>query len=132
MIEISQNQNMITELVAIKVINLVKRFGSLVAVNDVSFEINQGEIVGILGPNGAGKTTTIRLLTGVFQLDTNAKIEIFGDDVTHNPTKYKKNFGIVPEISNAFSDYSVWQNLMFSGGIYGISKEEIEKRSKNF
>ncbi|TKJ23878.1 MAG: ATP-binding protein [Promethearchaeota archaeon Loki_b32] len=130
MIEISQNQNLITELVAIKVINLIKRFGSLVAVNDVSFEINQGEIVGILGPNGAGKTTTIRLLTGVFQLENNAKIEIFGDDITHNPTKYKKNFGIVPEISNAFSDYSVWQNLMFSGGIYGISKDEIEKRSK--
>ena len=130
MIKISQNQNLITELVAIKVLNLIKRFGSLVAVNDVSFEINQGEIVGILGPNGAGKTTTIRLLTGVFQLENNAKIEIFGDDVTHNPTKYKKNFGIVPEISNAFSDYSVWQNLMFSGGIYGISKDEIEKRSK--
>lgn len=130
MIEISQNQNLITELVAIKVLNLIKRFGSLVAVNDVSFEINQGEIVGILGPNGAGKTTTIRLLTGVFQLENNAKIEIFGEDVTHNPTKYKKNFGIVPEISNAFSDYSVWQNLMFSGGIYGISKDEIEKRSK--
>ena len=130
MIEISQNQNLITELVAIKVLNLIKRFGSLVAVNDVSFEVNRGEIVGILGPNGAGKTTTIRLLTGVFQLENNAKIEIFGDDITHNPTKYKKNFGIVPEISNAFSDYSVWQNLMFSGGIYGISKDEIEKRSK--
>ena len=130
MIEISQNQNLTTELVAIKVLNLIKRFGSLVAVNDVSFEINQGEIVGILGPNGAGKTTTIRLLTSVFQLENNAKIEIFGDDITHNPTKYKNNFGIVPEISNAFSDYSVWQNLMFSGGIYGISKDEIEKRSK--
>jgi len=129
-IEISQNQNLITELVAIKVLNLIKRFGPLVAVNDVSFEINRGEIVGILGPNGAGKTTTIRLLTGVFQLENNAKIEIFGDDITNNPTKYKKNFGIVPEISNAFSDYSVWQNLMFSGGIYGISKDEIEKRSK--
>ena len=130
MIEISQNQNLMTELVAIKVLNLIKRFGSLVAVNDVSFEINQGEIVGILGPNGAGKTTTIRLLTSVFQLENNAKIKIFGDDITHNPTKYKNNFGIVPEISNAFSDYSVWQNLMFSGGIYGISKDEIEKRSK--
>ncbi len=130
MVEISQNQNLIIELVAIKVLNLIRRFGSLVAVNDVSFEVNRGEIVGILGPNGAGKTTTIRLLTGVFQLETNARIEIFGDDVTHNPTKYKKNFGIVPEISNAFSDYSVWQNLMFSGGIYGISKDEIEKRSK--
>ena len=83
-----------------------------------------------MGPNGAGKTTTIRLLTGVFQLESNAKIEIFGKDITKNPSKYKKNFGIIPEISNAFSDYSVWQNLKFSGGIYGISKENIKRSSK--
>jgi len=119
-----------TESVAIKVLNLSKRFEDLIAVNNASFEILQGEIVGILGPNGAGKTTTIRLLTGVFQLEGNAKIEIFGKDITKNPSKYKKNYGIVPEITNAYSDYSVWQNLKFSGGIYGISKEEIEKRSK--
>lgn len=114
---------------AIKVSNLIKRFGTLVAVNNVSFEITKGEIVGILGPNGAGKTTTIRLLTGVFQIENNAKIEILGKDITENPTRYKIDFGIVPEVSNAFSDYSVWQNLKFSGGIYGLSKNEIEKRS---
>ena len=119
-----------SQLVAIKVTNLTKRFGDLLAVKNISFKINRGEIVGILGPNGAGKTTTIRLLTGVFQLENNASIEIFGNDTTKNPMKYKKNFGIVPEISNAFLDYSVWQNLRFSGGIYGISKENIEKRSK--
>ena len=130
MIIITQSLNLNTESVAIKVLNLSKRFGGLIAVNNASFEIHQGEIVGILGPNGAGKTTTIRLLTGVFQLENNAKIEIFGKDITKNPSKYKKNFGIVPEISNAFSDYSVWQNLKFLGGIYGITKDTIEKRSK--
>ncbi|MHA1490320.1 MAG: ABC transporter ATP-binding protein [Promethearchaeota archaeon] len=130
MIKITQSLNLNTESVAIKVSNLYKRFGDLIAVNNASFEIHQGEIVGILGPNGAGKTTTIRLLTGVFQLENNAKIEIFGKDITKNPNKYKKNFGIVPEVSNAFSDYSVWQNLKFSGGIYGITKDTIEKRSK--
>jgi ABC-2 type transport system ATP-binding protein len=118
------------ESVAIKVFNLSKRFGDLIAVNNVSFEINRGEIVGILGPNGAGKTTTIRLLTGVFQLENNAKIEIFGTDIIKNPSKYKQFFGIVPEISNAYSDYSVWQNIKFSGSIYGITKDMIEKRSK--
>jgi len=128
--KMTQNQNLNTQSVAINASNLVKRFGDLIAVNNVSFKIKQGEIVGILGPNGAGKTTIIRLLTGVFQLENNAKIGIFGKDITKNPSKYKKNFGIVPEISNAFSDYSVWQNLKFSGGIYGISKEKVETRSK--
>jgi len=127
---ITHGLNLNTESVAIKVLNLSKRFEDLIAVDNASFEILQGEIVGILGPNGAGKTTTIRLLTGVFQLEDNARIEIFGKDITKNPSKYKKNYGIVPEITNAYSDYSVWQNLKFSGGIYGISKEEIEKRSK--
>jgi len=129
-IKITQNQNLNAPSVAINASNLVKRFGDLIAVDDVSFKIHQGEIVGILGPNGAGKTTVIRLLTGVFQLENNAKIGIFGKDITKNPSKYKKNFGIVPEISNAFSDYSVWQNLKFSGGIYGISKKKVETRSK--
>ena len=116
--------------IAIKVSNLTKRFGPLVAVDDASFEIFEGEIVGILGPNGAGKTTTIRLLTGVFKLENKAKIEIFNKDISKNPIIYKKNFGIVPEVSNAFPDYTVWQNLKFSGGLYGISKKTVEKRSK--
>ena len=116
--------------IAIKVSNLYKRFEDLTAVNDVSFEIFEGEIVGILGPNGAGKTTTIRLLTGIFKLEGKASIEIFNEGITTNLSKYKINFGIVPEVSNAFSDFTVWQNLKFSGGIYGFPKEKIEKRSK--
>ncbi|MHA1472163.1 MAG: ABC transporter ATP-binding protein [Promethearchaeota archaeon] len=124
-----QNPNR-EENYAIKVFNLSKKFEDLIAVDNVSFKINKGEIVGILGPNGAGKTTTIRLLTGIFKLDDQARIEIFEKDIIENPNKYKINFGIVPEISNAFSDYTVWQNLNFSGGIYGISKEDIEIRAK--
>ncbi|MHA1242474.1 MAG: ABC transporter ATP-binding protein [Promethearchaeota archaeon] len=124
-----QNPNR-EEKYAIEVFNLSKKFEDLIAVDNVSFKINKGEIVGILGPNGAGKTTTIRLLTGIFKLDDQARIEIFEKDMTENPNKYKMNFGIVPEISNAFSDYTVWQNLNFSGGIYGISKEDIEIRAK--
>jgi len=118
------------ESIAIKVSNLYKRFEDLIAVNNVSFDIFEGEIVGILGPNGAGKTTTIRLLTGIFQLEDNAIIEIFNEDITKNLRKYKINFGIVPEVSNAFSDFTVWENLKFSGGIYGFPKEKIEERSK--
>ncbi len=120
----------IEKKIAVKALNLTKKFGDLIAVDNISFSIKQGEIIGLLGPNGAGKTTTIRLLTSVFQLESNAKIEIFGKNITKNPSKYKKNFGIIPEISNAFSDYSVWQNLKFSGGIYGISKEIVKNRSK--
>ncbi|MHA1344646.1 MAG: ABC transporter ATP-binding protein, partial [Promethearchaeota archaeon] len=123
-----QDQKTSSNQVAINAINLTKRFGDIIAVNDISFKINTGEIVGILGPNGAGKTTTIRLLTGVFQLENKGKIEIFGENIVKNPRKYKKNFGIVPEISNAFSDYTVLQNLNFSGSIYGLSKKQIEKR----
>lgn len=126
----SQELDLGKRSIAIKVSNLGKRFEDLVAVNDVSFEIFKGEIVGILGPNGAGKTTTIRLLTGIFKLEDKAKIEIFREDITKNLNKYKINFGIVPEVSNAFSDFTVLQNLKFSGGIYGFPKNKIEKRSK--
>ena len=127
---ISKEQDLGKRSIAIKVSNLVKRFEDLIAVDDVSFEIFEGEIVGILGPNGAGKTTTIRLLTGIFKLEDKASIEIFNEDITKNLNKYKINFGIVPEVSNAFSDFTVYQNLKFSGGIYGFPKRKVEKRAK--
>ena len=128
--KISKELDLGNKSIAIKVSNLVKRFEDLMAVKDVSFEIFEGEIVGILGPNGAGKTTTIRLLTGIFRLEERASIEIFNEDITKNLSKYKINFGIVPEVSNAFSDFTVWQNLKFSGGVYGYPKRKIENRSK--
>ncbi len=123
---------MSTQTIAINATNLSKKFGDLLAVNNVSFKIPKGEILGILGPNGAGKTTIIRLLTGLFKLENGTTIEVFNKNIKNNPKEYKLNFGVVPEVSNAFSDYTVLQNLKFSAGIYGISsKKEIEERSKN-
>ena len=110
--------------------NLTKNFGALTAVDDISFKIYEGGIVGILGPNGAGKTTTIRLITGIFELKEKSRVEIYSEDLTSNPKELKKNFGIVPEVSNAYSDYTVWQNLFFSGTIYGLSKEKIKERAE--
>ncbi len=122
---------MSAQTIAINATSLSKKFGDLLAVKNVSFKIPKGEILGILGPNGAGKTTIIRLLTGLFKLENDTKIEVFNKNIKNNPKEYKLNFGVVPEVSNAFSDYTVLQNLKFSAGIYGISsKKEIEKRSK--
>lgn len=116
--------------IALETFNLTKKFDTLTAVDDISFKINEGGIVGILGPNGAGKTTTIRLITGIFELKGNSRVEIYSEDLTSNPKELKKNFGIVPEVSNAYSDYTVWQNLSFSGTIYGLSKEKIKERTR--
>jgi len=118
------------ESIAISASNLTKKFDDFTAVNDVSFKIFEGEIVGILGPNGAGKTTTLRLLTGVYKLEEGEKIEIFNENLKDNQINCKIKFGIVPEISNAYSDFTVLQNLEFSGKMYGLSKEEIKNRSK--
>ena len=118
------------ERIAISASNLTKKFGDLTAVNDVSFNIFEGEIVGILGPNGAGKTTTLRLLTGVYKLEENGKIEIFDENLKDNQINCKIKFGIVPEVSNAYSDFTVMQNLDFSGKMYDLSKKEIKIRSK--
>ena len=118
-----------SKTIVLETFDLTKKFGDLTAVNHISFKIYEGGIVGILGPNGAGKTTTIRLITGIFELTGNSRVEINSQDLTSNPKELKKNFGIVPEVSNAYSDYTVWQNLYFSGTIYGLSKEKIKERS---
>lgn len=114
---------------AIYVENLQKQFGTLIAVDHITFKIQKQEIVGILGPNGAGKTTTIRLLTGLYPVGSKSGIHIFKWDIKRHPLICKAHFGIVPEISNAFLDYTVRQNIEFSGQLYGLSKTQIQSRS---
>lgn len=114
---------------AIHAQNLRKNFGFLTAVDGISFSIKKQEIVGILGPNGAGKTTTIRLLTGLYPALPGSSIQIFNKDMTTNPIDCKSLFGIVPENSNAFQDYTVIQNLQFMGQIFGLAKREIKTRT---
>jgi len=114
----------------IQVENLTKRFGDIVAVNHVSFEVKKGEIFGFLGPNGAGKTTTIRILTGILKPD-GGKALVAGYDVLEEPVKVKQCIGVVPEVSNAYVDLSAWNNLMLIGELYGVPKKErVERATK--
>jgi ABC-2 type transport system ATP-binding protein len=114
---------------AIEVSNLKKRFESILAVNDITFEVEKGQIFGLLGPNGAGKTTTIRLLTGLTR-PTSGTITVAGRNVTKEPDKAKERIGVVPEVSNLYDEMSAWDNLIFSAQLYGVSRNEREKRGK--
>lgn len=114
---------------AIKAVNLTKSYGKLLAVDHINFEVKKGEIFGFLGPNGAGKTTTTRMLTGISK-PTEGNAEIMGYDIQKQSVEAKELMGIVPDISNVYTDLSAWNNLIFTGRLYDIPKVEREKRAK--
>jgi len=114
---------------AFEVSHLTKRFGDVVAVNDISFSVRQGELFGFLGPNGAGKTTTINMLTGLARLDAGT-INISGIDCTRNPKAAQHLVGIVPDESNLYPELSGFDNLCFCAALYGIRKNERQKRAR--
>ncbi|MGQ9782297.1 MAG: ABC transporter ATP-binding protein [Nitrososphaeria archaeon] len=113
---------------AIEAVDLHKRFGDVVAVDGISFQIEKGEVFGFLGPNGAGKTTTIRMLTGLLKPDRGKAI-ILGYDVNDNPVDAKMKVGVVPEEANPYPDLSAWDNLILVGRLYGLPKHIIEERA---
>ena len=113
---------------AIEVSHLIKKFGSLTALNDISFSVGEGETFGFLGPNGAGKTTTIRILTGVSR-PTSGTAAIFGHDVEHDTIAARQSVGIVSENSNVYDDLTAWQNMMFSAELYHVGREEREEKA---
>jgi ABC-2 type transport system ATP-binding protein len=112
----------------IKVEGLTKRYARTVAVNDVSFEVEKGQIVGFLGPNGAGKTTTMRILTG-FLPATSGTANVAGFDVQENPMEVKKRIGYLPETPPVYPEMEVWEYLDFAGQLKGISKADIKRRT---
>ncbi|HZK30992.1 MAG TPA: ATP-binding cassette domain-containing protein [Methanoregula sp.] len=114
---------------AIEVNHLSKHFGALIALNDISFSVTEGETFGFLGPNGAGKTTTIRVLTGI-SAPTGGTAMVFGKDIVKETTAARKQMGIVHETSNIYDDLSAWQNMMFTAELYTIGKKEREQRGK--
>jgi len=109
--------------------NLTKSYHKLVAVDHINFQVEKGEIFGFLGPNGAGKTTTVRMLTGIIK-PNEGHVNILGYNIHNEPLKAKQNIGVVPETSNAYVDLSAWQNMMLMAELYGIPKQEAEKRAK--
>ncbi|ADN35205.1 daunorubicin resistance ABC transporter ATPase subunit [Methanolacinia petrolearia DSM 11571] len=112
----------------IEVRDLTKTFGSTVAVDHISFSVKEGEILGFLGPNGAGKTTTTRMLTGVIP-PVSGTVTILGHDIWREPVLAKQGFGVVPEISNAYTDLTAWRNLQLMGDLYGLSRDLADRRA---
>ena len=112
---------------AIEAGHLVKRFGTVTAVNDVTITVREGEIFGFLGPNGAGKTTTMRLLTGVLTPDAGTA-RINGIDIHRHPLDAKMQMGVIPESSTVYGDMSAEQNLHLSGQMYGMPRVLREER----
>jgi ABC-2 type transport system ATP-binding protein len=107
------------ERVVVETRNLVKRFGSLVAVDHVSLSIHAGRIFGILGPNGSGKTTTIRMLCGLMR-PTEGLALVAGADVSREPDRVKSRIGYMSQAFGLYRDLSVDENLAFYGGVYNL------------
>jgi ABC-2 type transport system ATP-binding protein len=115
--------------VIIQVAGLTRRYGEVLAVNDISFQVGKGELFGFLGPNGAGKTTTINMLTGLARLDRGS-INISGIDCTRNPKAAQHLTGIVPDESNLYPELTGFENLSFCASLYGIRKHERQTRAR--
>lgn len=113
---------------SIQVKELVKIYGEQQAVNNVSFEVKKGEIVGFLGPNGAGKSTTMKIITGYLQADKGSAF-VCGMDVAANPVAIKKKIGYLPEANPLYFDMYVREYLLFVAGIHAINhpKAAVEK-----
>jgi ABC-2 type transport system ATP-binding protein len=109
--------------------NLTKYYGDFLAVNNISFSVEKGEIFGFLGPNGAGKTTTIRMLTGILEA-SKGKIRVLGYDMRTEKIKAREKMGIVPEMANPYIDITAMQNLELIGGLYGMKKADIRERGE--
>jgi ABC-2 type transport system ATP-binding protein len=107
--------------------NLVKRYGSKVAVDDVSFDVHGGEIFGFLGPNGAGKTTTIKMIVGLLQ-PTAGMVKVAGYDVQAQPLLAKAASGYVPDTPNLYAKLSGRELLRFVADLYNMDKGQVAHR----
>ena len=109
----------------IEIKNLVKKYGKKYALDDVSFSINRGEIVGFLGPNGAGKSTTMNIITG-YIAPTSGSVSVAGIDVLAEPLKVKKMIGFLPEQPPLYIDMTVWEYLSF---VYDLKNCDYNKKA---
>jgi ABC-2 type transport system ATP-binding protein len=113
---------------AIATENLTRRFGDLVAVQDVNLRVAPGQFFGFLGPNGAGKSTTIKMLTGLLA-PTSGRIEILGLDFAQNTVEVKRQIGVVPEGLALFGRLTGAEYLTFVGRMYGLDRETTASRT---
>ena len=108
---------------------LTKQFGAFKAVDQVSFEVEKGEIFGFLGANGAGKTTAMRMLCGL-SFPTAGKATVAGFDVYRQQEKIKASIGYMSQKFSLYENLTVLENIQFYGGVYGLSRSEIKTRGE--
>ncbi len=113
----------------IDVRSLTMHYGSFVALNNVSFQAKEKEILGLLGPNGAGKTTAMRLLT-TYLHPTSGTVKVDGSDILENPIEVRKQIGYLPETAPLYSDMQVDEYLKFVGQARGLSGPQLDARLK--
>ena len=104
----------------IEVSNIIKRYGNFTAVNNLSFTVKPGEVLGLVGPNGAGKTTTLRCLAGIIPTSSGL-VTITGIDLSKDPVAAKKQLAFFPDEPRLFDYLTVRQHMTFTARIYGVS-----------
>jgi len=112
----------------IQVEGLTKMFGDFTAVNAITFDVEKGEIFGFLGANGAGKTTAMKMLIGISN-PTSGKAKVAGFDVFTHAEDIKKNIGYMSQKFALYDDLTVKENIIFFGGIYGLSRKRIKEKT---
>ncbi|WP_222927594.1 ABC transporter ATP-binding protein [Biomaibacter acetigenes] len=114
---------------AVEIRNLTKKFGDFTAVNNVSFDIREGEIFGFLGPNGSGKTTVIRMLIGLIT-PTSGSGKVLGYDIVKESEKIRLNVGYMSQKFSLYEELTVEENLDFYAGVYLVPKDVLRQRKK--
>jgi len=112
---------------SVEVRNISKTYGNQLAVNNVSFQVKSGEIVGFIGPNGAGKSTTMKIITGYIPPDT-GEVLINGLNTLENELAIKKNIGYLPENNPLYNDQYIKEYLTYTAGLYGIRGNQVRSR----
>ena len=107
--------------------NFTKKFGSFTAVDNITFNVEKGEIFGFLGANGAGKTTAMKMLTGLL-IPTSGEARVAGFNVWKQADQIKKNIGYMSQKFSLYNDLTVAENIELFGGIYGMSMDEIKEK----
>lgn len=108
---------------------LTKRFGTFTAVDQITFQVSEGEIFGFLGANGAGKTTAMRMLCGL-SVPTSGKATVAGYDVYKESEQIKRHIGYMSQKFSLYGDLKVWENIRLFGGIYGLSGKQLENKTE--
>lgn len=114
---------------SIEVFDLTKTFGKFTSVNNISFEVKEGEVFGFLGSNGAGKSTTIKMLCGILE-PTSGDATVGGYSIAGDPDGVKRNIGYMSQKFSLYSDLTVSENINFFGGVYGLEGNELNERKK--